>query len=322
MVEPAVRIRDRDGRQGRCDGVLKGLAGPRLGAAPGGLELRPARLDRRQIGRGRGQGLPPRPRRFHGLAAARGLVRPPVLPDHDGPRAPRGAEHRRHLDTEHLGIGGPVARHYRLAAVAPQGRQPGHMCPIVLRDGPDHPLAPGRPAIPAGHREVDARFSDELEARGVECGELFLRGRARLPDPLGLARIGVERGVFRGPLRARPRRPLGGTLTRRLRWAQRRSHHSAQGASGCSCTRRRPTASAASSQRARRPPAWGRGAIVPLVRRRRSRVSTTDGLTPKRVARARGEPSRGSEARRIFSGSSREEAFMRISISVGSRMCK
>src|SRR5918911_3989978 len=166
------------------------------------------------------------------------------------------------------------------------------ICPIVLRDGPDAPLAPGRPAIPAGHREIDARFIDAREARGVERGALFLIGRARLLDPLSLAPIGVERRFFRGSFSAMTRRPMVGTLTRRLRWAQSRSHHSANVASGCSCTRRRTTARAASSQRARRPPAWGRGAIVPLVPRRRNSFSTNDWLTPKRAARARCEPSR------------------------------
>jgi hypothetical protein len=80
---------------------------------------------------------------------------------------------------------------------------------------------------------VDARFIDELEARGVERRDLCLIGRARLLDPVGLALIGVERLFSRGNRRAMTRRPLVGTLTRRLRWAQSRSHNSASVASGC-----------------------------------------------------------------------------------------
>jgi hypothetical protein len=84
-----------------------------------------------------------------------------------------------------------------------------------LRDGPDDPLPSGRPAIQTGHREVDARFIDELEARGVERRDLCLIGRARLLDPVGLALIGMERLFLRGSFRERTMRPMVGTLTRR-----------------------------------------------------------------------------------------------------------
>jgi hypothetical protein len=137
--------------------------------------------------------LPPRTRLFYGLADARGFVRPQVIHDHDIPRVQRRAEHLRHLDAEHPSIGGPINRHHRLDAVAPQGRQHGDICPLVLRDGPDDPFTPGRLAIPAGHRKVDARGSNTREAHGVECHDLFLIGRACLLDPFGLAFIGVER---------------------------------------------------------------------------------------------------------------------------------
>jgi hypothetical protein len=87
MVEPAVRIRDRDGRQRLGDGVVEGLSGPCLGSAQRRLELRSTRFDRRQIGRVRGQVLQPRTRLFNRLADARGFVRPQVIHDHDVPRA-------------------------------------------------------------------------------------------------------------------------------------------------------------------------------------------------------------------------------------------
>lgn len=58
MVEPAAGIRGSNGTQRLHDGVLKRLPGSGFGGAQGGLELRPAALNRRQIGRIRGQVLP------------------------------------------------------------------------------------------------------------------------------------------------------------------------------------------------------------------------------------------------------------------------
>jgi hypothetical protein len=108
--------------------------------------------------------------------------------------------------------------------------------------------------------------------------------------------VGVERRFFRSHLSAMTRRPLLGTLTCRPRWAKRRSPTAASGASGCAGTQERTTASAASLQRARRLPAWGRGTLSPV--RRRRRFSTNDWRTPTRAARARREPSRCASVRR------------------------
>jgi hypothetical protein len=192
------------------------------------------------------------------------------------PRAQGRAEHLRHIDAEDLGIGGTVNRHHRLDTMAPEGCQHGHVRPIVLRDGADDPLPSGRPAVPARHREVDARCIEAREARGVERRDLCLIGRARLADPVGLALIGVERLLLRGSCQWRTMRPIVGTLTRKPCCASSGADNSASVASEYSCPRRRTCAQAVVSQMARRPPAWGRGLMSPLARRRRRNCATTD----------------------------------------------
>ena len=51
MVEPTARIRDGDGRQCPCNGVIEGGSGPRVSVPPVRFELRPAALNRRHIRR-------------------------------------------------------------------------------------------------------------------------------------------------------------------------------------------------------------------------------------------------------------------------------
>jgi hypothetical protein len=55
MHEPATGISRRDAGQGLGDGRIQGVAGAGFGLPQGDFDFAPARLDRRQIGRGRGQ---------------------------------------------------------------------------------------------------------------------------------------------------------------------------------------------------------------------------------------------------------------------------
>jgi hypothetical protein len=76
MVKLAVGVRHRNGTQRLCDGVLKSRPGPGHGGVQGGRERCLAALQRRPSERGRGQGLPPRPRLCNGLVEVRGFGRP------------------------------------------------------------------------------------------------------------------------------------------------------------------------------------------------------------------------------------------------------
>jgi hypothetical protein len=76
--------------------------------------------------------------------------------------------------------------------LAAERRQHGDIRPIILGHGADDPFSLRSPAIPPGHREIHARFIDELEALGVERGDLLLIGCACLLDPLGVPFAGVE----------------------------------------------------------------------------------------------------------------------------------
>jgi hypothetical protein len=208
-------IRSGNGGQRLRDGVLKSLPGASLDCAQGGFELRPATLDRRQIGRIWRQILQPCPRLFNGLADASGFVRPQVVHDHDVSRAQRRAEDLCHIDAEYVGISGPLDRHHGLNAVASQRRQHGDIRPVILGHRADDPLPLGGTAIQAGHGEIHARFIDELEALGIERRNFLVIGRSCLLDTLGVLFAGVERLFLRGKLSAMTRRPMVGTLTRR-----------------------------------------------------------------------------------------------------------
>jgi hypothetical protein len=109
-----------------------------------------------------------------------------------------------------------------------------HIRPIILGHRANNPRSLRSPAVPPGHREIDARLIDELEALGGESGGLLLIGCPCLLDALGASFAGVERLFLRGNLRVMTRRPMVGTLTRKPCWAKSRSHNSASVASGCS----------------------------------------------------------------------------------------
>jgi hypothetical protein len=61
MSKPAMRISIRHARQDDCDGTVKGAAGACFSAAQSRLDLRPTRLDERQIRRVGGQIQQPDP---------------------------------------------------------------------------------------------------------------------------------------------------------------------------------------------------------------------------------------------------------------------
>jgi hypothetical protein len=126
-----------DRAQGFSDDGIQCLAGPRLGRARGGLELRPAALNRRQIRRIGWQKQEPRAGLLNGLADARRFVRPQVVYDDDVPRMPRGAELLLDIRAKHLGVRGALDRHHGLDALAPERREHRHMRPIMLGDSPE-----------------------------------------------------------------------------------------------------------------------------------------------------------------------------------------
>jgi hypothetical protein len=193
MVEPMQGIRDGEGRQRLRNCLLKGLAGPRLGRAEGGLELRTAGLNRRQIRRIWRQVQEPRASLVAGFTETLYFLRPLVVHDHNVPCAQRGAEHLLDIDGKYLDIGGAVDRHHRLNPGVPRGRQHRHVRSITVGEGTNDPLSLRSTTIPEGHREVDARCTDELKALGIKHRDSLLIDRLPLLDARGAPFTGLER---------------------------------------------------------------------------------------------------------------------------------
>jgi hypothetical protein len=104
MPEPVVCIDSCDGRQGLAQRGIEGVTGPRLRGAQAGLNLRPARLNRRQIRRVGGQiqevDAPP----SQHLLNADGFVRSQVVQYYDVTWGQRGSKHMLHVGAKHIGV--------------------------------------------------------------------------------------------------------------------------------------------------------------------------------------------------------------------------
>jgi hypothetical protein len=245
MPEPVVCIDRCDGRQGLTQRGIERFTGPRLRGAQAGCDLRPARLNRRQIRRGGGPipeaDAPPR----QPVLDADGLVRSQVVPHDEVTGGQRGPKPMLHVGVPHVGSRGALHRQHGVEALLPQRGQPRHMLPVGLGHAPDDPLPLRGAAIQAGPGQIHPRCIDALQAlRRERLDDLPVVG-PRLLDSRRVPRRGVERLLWRGsPSRVR-RRDLVDTRTQRPRRCPSRSHSSANVASVCSWRPWPTTASAA-----------------------------------------------------------------------------
>ena len=212
MVEPTARIRDGDGRQCPCNGVIEGGSGPRVSVPPVRFELRPAALNRRHIRRVGWQIQhlsAPTWSIASRMPAALWACRLSIITMSTGRSMGRAPAPHRCGRSRHRWRRQSSSRPRRLSSPAPP---PWSRSPVVLWDSADDAFPAGGPTIQTGQREVYARCIDEPEARGVERRDLILLGRACLPAPFSVALISVERLWLRGSSRWRTIRPMVGTF--------------------------------------------------------------------------------------------------------------
>jgi hypothetical protein len=140
------------------------------------------------------------------LLDAHGFVRAQVVQHEHVAKDQSRPEDMLHIGTEHVDIGRPFHRHHGMEALVPQSRQQGDIRPVVLRHSATDPHPLGSAPIQPGHRQIDARFIDELQALDVDRGDGLLVVRTGLLSAVGVPLAGVERLFLRGsPRRVRRR---------------------------------------------------------------------------------------------------------------------
>jgi hypothetical protein len=157
----------------------------------------------------------------------------------DIPRRQRRPQDPRDVGPKDLGIRGPIDRHDRLKALEAYRAQPRDSLSIVLRNGPNDPLACGSPAIQACHGEIDTGFIHELQAPEIKRGGPLPVGGAGLLDPRRVAFGGMEGLFFRASPRRLRRRHMVAALTRTPRCCWSWPQSSSNVASGWPWTKRR-----------------------------------------------------------------------------------
>ena len=249
MSKPPVCIGLCAGGQDSCDGPVEGLTRARLGFAQRRRDLGPPGREGRHVRRVRRPGQPPSSTPGERLLNPHGVVRPHIVPHHDGARRPWRSQHPLDVGTKDRGVGRPVDGHDRVPAVDAQRSHDGDIRAVGLGYAPDHPLPCGSAAIEARHRAVQARCIHARHAREVERWDPLLVDRPRLLDARGLACRRGARLLLRGSPRRCSTRHLVGPLPRTPRSAATRGHHSSRVASGWSAPDRRTTAWAAAARR-------------------------------------------------------------------------
>jgi hypothetical protein len=233
MRKPATNVCCSDRLERLFDGVDQRVNSARLGASQIRFALRPTRLNGMQVWRIGRQGQQSCPTRGDQRLDARDLVRWESVPPHDlpwpqcgppdvaSPLATDGALHR----TVHAPRG--------VEAFAVHGAPHGPGDSIVLGHMLPHPLPRRRPPRAAGHREVGARCSDELQPPDVERRDGLPEGRAQGLDAGRLTLRGVERLFFRGSRSRWSARQMVASLPRAPCAATTRSRNSSRVAAGC-----------------------------------------------------------------------------------------
>src|SRR6516162_7103650 len=283
MSEPGLRIGGSDRLQGPLERRVKPAAGAGAGLAQGGFELGPALLNWVELGGIWGKRLQPRAPGRNGLGNPRYLVHGQVVPHDDV--APRQGlpQHLFDIGAEDCGVDRALHRHRGTQARQAQGRQQRDVLAIVVRHLVHHPHTRGSTTIKPGHGQIHAGLVDELETL---CGKvqapLLILG-AQACHPWSLALTSLERLFFSGNLSRFSSRHMVLVVTCGWPACATRSHSAAKVSAGWRASSARINPSAPRKLRWR-PPPWGRGAQLPVVRQRCRSFSTKGRLTANRSA--------------------------------------
>jgi hypothetical protein len=218
MSEPVLCVEGRDGFHDLLECGLKSLAGAGFRRSQGRLDLTQAQLHGRQVRRVWWYIEQPSPVPGQRLLDARYFVDWPVV-QHDAiARSQGGPEHLPHVSPKDIRVGGALHGHHGLQPLDAEGAQPRDIRPIVQRDRAMDPLSVGGPAIPPGHRQIDAGFINKFHAPEIERGRPVLEGGTGLFDLWGVTFGGVKGLFFRGSPRRWRTRHMVATLRRSPRW--------------------------------------------------------------------------------------------------------
>src|SRR5215813_106237 len=279
MSKPSQRVRLRDRLKRPLDGALQFAPRSRAHCSQPGFDLRPALLNRRQVGRVRRQVDQASSARFYRFTDATDFMRPEVVHHDDVAGSQCWAQHPLRVSPEHLAVSRPFNRQQGIEPAAGERPDQRQVLTIVERRAAGCPLAPRGAAIPACQRQIHARFVNELEPAKIQPGDYPLVLGARLLDPFGVAFRSVERLFLRGRLSACSSRLMVGRETdlRCLAFTRRQSSSRVKSLlplTHCWMKRR-----AFSSSSGLLPPACGRASGEPVSRLRRRKFLTVARLT-------------------------------------------
>ena len=167
--------------------------------------------------------------------------------------------------------------------VQASGREQRLISAIIIGHPVDHALSRRGPAIPADHRQVDARCIDAFHTLDIEPLDGLLECGAERLDACRVALRSMERLCLSGSFRRCKARQMVAGLTRGPCAATTRARNAAKVAAGCLATSVRRS-SRWSVRVHCRPPAWGFAVLLPLWRHRCQSFSTNEPLTQKRSA--------------------------------------
>ena len=266
MGKPALSIRCRHRFPCLSQRDVERLIRARLRTTQSRLELRPTRLNRRQIGRIRRQILNPSPTTDNRFGNARHFMRTQVIHHHHVARPQSRSQDLLDIDAKHIARRRSWNRHQRLETGQRKRPDQRHVPPRVPGHAVADALASGGAPIASRHRQIDPRFIDKRQALERNRANLALVVVTRLAYPFGVTFGGLD-GLF---FRVRPRRfrvrqsvaklRLMPSSWRVLVWSCTKVR------SGCACIHARMRWSAAASSRRFCPPPWGLATRVPVVR--------------------------------------------------------
>jgi hypothetical protein len=233
MAQPTTCSSFCHGRPNAGNRAVESAAGAGFRTAPRRFDLRPAGLEGRQVRRVGGPIPPPDATPGQPVLEASRLVDAHVVQPDEVSRCQRRPQHLLARGAPPRRVHRPFHRHHGVPPVGPEGPQPRHVWPRVLRDGPTHPCPCRGTPRQAGHRQLHARRINAWQPAGLARGDHLPVPCARLLAPWRLTLRGVARLFVRGSPRRVRRRDMGGTLTLRpCRWSSR-GQRSASVASAC-----------------------------------------------------------------------------------------
>ncbi len=285
MSKPAMNILRRNGQQSLFEGLEQIGQGSGLETAQDRLDLRPSQFNRVEVGRVRRQVDQVRATRADQLLESSDLVRGEIVHEQNITRLEGREDTLLNIAIKQRTINGPRQHQGGRDPRPAHHRQRGGLGSRGLRRRVHHALVRCGAPVQTGQAGIYAGFIQKFEASHIQLRDFFLKHAAFPFHTRRVPLAGMERLFFRGNLsRANSRHIRLGSDWIFVSFSTC-SHNSCKVASGCAFTAARIPASTAASLRGT-PPAWGSGALLPVLRFRANQRSREGSLTLYRRAAA------------------------------------